>query len=111
MVVAMRCPYRYGPFIVVGEWLSDPVRVSGTTYVVPLDVSTMDITSPDRPDASRLDEPGQPDHHRTTSLNVKKQFDGEGRNVPDVERRGRRRGEMTVASIARLAGVSAPTVS
>src|SRR5215510_3413074 len=29
----------------------------------------------------------------------------------DAERRGRRRGEMTVAAIARLAGVSAPTVS
>jgi LacI family xylobiose transport system transcriptional regulator len=29
----------------------------------------------------------------------------------DAERRGRRRGEMTVATIARLAGVSAPTVS
>jgi LacI family transcriptional regulator, xylobiose transport system transcriptional regulator len=29
----------------------------------------------------------------------------------DTQRRGRRRGEMTVATIARLAGVSAPTVS
>jgi LacI family xylobiose transport system transcriptional regulator len=29
----------------------------------------------------------------------------------EIERRGRRRGEMTVATIARLAGVSAPTVS
>jgi LacI family xylobiose transport system transcriptional regulator len=32
-------------------------------------------------------------------------------NGADPERRGRRRGEMTVATIARLAGVSAPTVS
>jgi DNA-binding LacI/PurR family transcriptional regulator len=30
---------------------------------------------------------------------------------PEVERRGRRRGELTVAAVARLAGVSAPTVS
>jgi LacI family xylobiose transport system transcriptional regulator len=30
---------------------------------------------------------------------------------PELERRGRRRGEMTVATIARMAGVSAPTVS
>ncbi|MEO3854037.1 LacI family DNA-binding transcriptional regulator [Acrocarpospora macrocephala] len=30
---------------------------------------------------------------------------------PEARRRGRRRGEMTVATIARLAGVSAPTVS
>jgi LacI family transcriptional regulator, xylobiose transport system transcriptional regulator len=30
---------------------------------------------------------------------------------PDVARRGRRRGELTVATIARLAGVSPPTVS
>ena len=30
---------------------------------------------------------------------------------PHAERRGRRRGELTVAAVARLAGVSAPTVS
>src|SRR5215813_12279249 len=30
---------------------------------------------------------------------------------PGAERRGRRRGELTVADVARLAGVSAPTVS
>ncbi len=32
-------------------------------------------------------------------------------HVPDSQPRGRRRGEMTVATIARLAGVSSPTVS
>ncbi|WP_344075980.1 LacI family DNA-binding transcriptional regulator [Luedemannella helvata] len=31
--------------------------------------------------------------------------------VSDVEKRGRRRGELTVAAVARMAGVSAPTVS
>src|ERR1700742_2969285 len=30
---------------------------------------------------------------------------------PGTERRGRRRGELTVAAVAQLAGVSAPTVS
>jgi LacI family xylobiose transport system transcriptional regulator len=33
------------------------------------------------------------------------------KTIGSVERRGRRRGEMTVATIARMAGVSAPTVS
>lgn len=32
-------------------------------------------------------------------------------SVADVERRGRKRGELTVAAVARMAGVSAPTVS
>jgi LacI family xylobiose transport system transcriptional regulator len=33
------------------------------------------------------------------------------RGIPDGQRRGRRRGELTVATIAQLAGVSKPTVS